>query len=150
MGSRMGRAIVANASMQFLLKQSPSAVDVLTDVFKLTSEEKKRDKETCRTIQLRRVERQQARQADMSARRHALTIRPGQCQFPVNRADLRKDGTALGALPAHQPRARISGSNRRCHVKDQPKQLTMHHRKQKRQASADVIDMRGAHTRTRT
>lgn len=42
MGSRMGRAIVANASMQLLLKQSPSAVDVLTDVFKLTSEEKKR------------------------------------------------------------------------------------------------------------
>jgi hypothetical protein len=28
--------------MQFLLKQSPSAVDVLADVFKLTSEEKKR------------------------------------------------------------------------------------------------------------
>jgi conjugal transfer ATP-binding protein TraC len=42
MGSRMGRAIVANSSMQFLLKQSPSAVDVLSDVFKLTSEEKKR------------------------------------------------------------------------------------------------------------
>ncbi len=42
MGSRMGRAIVANASMQFLLKQSPSAVDVLTDVFKLTAEERKR------------------------------------------------------------------------------------------------------------
>src|SRR6266566_4399446 len=42
MGSRMGRAIVANASMQLLLKQSPSAVDVLTDVFKLTEEEKKR------------------------------------------------------------------------------------------------------------
>jgi conjugal transfer ATP-binding protein TraC len=42
MGSRMGRAIVANASMQFLLKQSTSAVDVLSDVFKLTSEEKKR------------------------------------------------------------------------------------------------------------
>ena len=42
MGSRMGRAVVANASMQFLLKQSPSAVDVLVDVFKLTSEEKKR------------------------------------------------------------------------------------------------------------
>jgi conjugal transfer ATP-binding protein TraC len=41
-GSRMGRAIVANASMQLLLKQSPSAVDVLSDVFKLTSEEKKR------------------------------------------------------------------------------------------------------------
>ncbi len=42
MGSRMGRAIVANASMQLLLKQSPTAVDVLTDVFKLTSEERKR------------------------------------------------------------------------------------------------------------
>ena len=42
MGSRMGRAIVANASMLFLMKQSPSAVDVLADVFKLTSEEKKR------------------------------------------------------------------------------------------------------------
>jgi conjugal transfer ATP-binding protein TraC len=42
MGSRMGRAIVANASMQFLLKQSPSAVDVLSDVFKLTAEERKR------------------------------------------------------------------------------------------------------------
>ena len=42
MGSRMGRAIVANASMQFLLKQSPTAVDVFTDVFKLTSEEQKR------------------------------------------------------------------------------------------------------------
>jgi hypothetical protein len=28
--------------MQFLLKQSPTAVDVLSDVFKLTSEEKKR------------------------------------------------------------------------------------------------------------
>jgi conjugal transfer ATP-binding protein TraC len=42
MGSRMGRAIVANASMQILLKQSASAVDVLSDTFKLTSEEKKR------------------------------------------------------------------------------------------------------------
>lgn len=42
MGSRMGRAVVANASMQFLLKQSPSAVDILSDVFKLTAEEKKR------------------------------------------------------------------------------------------------------------
>jgi len=42
MASRMGRAIVANASMQILLKQSPSAVDVLADVFKLTSEETKR------------------------------------------------------------------------------------------------------------
>jgi type IV secretory pathway VirB4 component len=42
MSSRMGRAIVANASMQMLLKQSPTAVDVLSDVFRLTSEEKKR------------------------------------------------------------------------------------------------------------
>jgi type IV secretory pathway VirB4 component len=42
MASRMGRAIVANASMQILLKQSPTAVDVLADVFKLTTEEKKR------------------------------------------------------------------------------------------------------------
>jgi type IV secretory pathway VirB4 component len=42
MASRMGRAIVANASMQFLMKQSPTAVDVLADVFKLTSEEKNR------------------------------------------------------------------------------------------------------------
>jgi type IV secretory pathway VirB4 component len=42
MGSRMGRAIVANASMQILLKQSPSAVDVLSNIFKLTSEEQKR------------------------------------------------------------------------------------------------------------
>lgn len=41
-GSRMGRAIVANASMQILLKQSPSAVDVLASVFRLTSEERKR------------------------------------------------------------------------------------------------------------
>lgn len=40
--SRMGRAIVANASMQLLLKQSPTAVDMLADVFRLTSEEKKR------------------------------------------------------------------------------------------------------------
>lgn len=42
MGSRRGRAIVANSSMQLLLKQSTSAVDVLADVFKLTEEEKKR------------------------------------------------------------------------------------------------------------
>lgn len=42
MGSRMGRAIVANSSMQILLKQSTSAVDVLANVFKLTSEERKR------------------------------------------------------------------------------------------------------------
>jgi type IV secretory pathway VirB4 component len=42
MGSRMGRAVVANSSLQILLKQSSSAVDVLADVFKLTSEERKR------------------------------------------------------------------------------------------------------------
>ena len=42
MGTKMGRAIVANSSMQLLLKQSASAVDVLSDVFKLTEEEKRR------------------------------------------------------------------------------------------------------------
>lgn len=42
MSSQMGRAIVSNSSMQLLLKQSTSAVDVLAAVFKLTSEEKKR------------------------------------------------------------------------------------------------------------
>lgn len=42
MSSKMGRAIVANASMQILLKQAPSAVDVLAATFKLTSEEQKR------------------------------------------------------------------------------------------------------------
>ena len=42
MSSKMGRAIVNNSSMQLLLKQSSSAVDVLADVFKLTEEEKKR------------------------------------------------------------------------------------------------------------
>ena len=41
-GSKMGRAIVANSSMQLLLKQSSSAVDVLSSVFKLTEEEQKR------------------------------------------------------------------------------------------------------------
>ena len=33
---------MANSSMQLLLKQSPTAIDVLADVFKLTAEEKKR------------------------------------------------------------------------------------------------------------
>lgn len=42
MSSKMGRAIVANSSMQLLLKQSATAVDVLSDTFKLTEEEKKR------------------------------------------------------------------------------------------------------------
>ena len=42
MGLKMGRAIVANSSMQLLLKQSTSAIDVLSNVFKLTEEEKRR------------------------------------------------------------------------------------------------------------
>ncbi len=42
MSSQTGRAIVSNSSMQLLLKQSTSAVDVLSAVFKLTGEEKKR------------------------------------------------------------------------------------------------------------
>ncbi len=42
MSSRLGRAIVANSSLQILLKQSATAVDVLADVFKLTTEEKHR------------------------------------------------------------------------------------------------------------
>ncbi len=41
-GSKMGRAIVSNSSMQLLLKQSASAVDVLAQVFKLTDEEQNR------------------------------------------------------------------------------------------------------------
>lgn len=41
MGDKMGRAVVANSSLQLLLKQSSSAVDVLSNVFKLTEEEKK-------------------------------------------------------------------------------------------------------------
>ena len=40
--SRLGRAIVANSSLQILLKQSASAVNLLADIFKLTAEEKKR------------------------------------------------------------------------------------------------------------
>ena len=39
--SRFGRAIIANSSMQILLKQHASAVDLLADIFKLTSTEKK-------------------------------------------------------------------------------------------------------------
>ena len=38
----MGRAIVSNSSLQILLKQSPSAADVVAGVFKLTSEERNR------------------------------------------------------------------------------------------------------------
>ena len=42
MSSKIGRAVVQNSSMQLLLKQSAAAVDVISDVFKLTDEEKKR------------------------------------------------------------------------------------------------------------
>jgi type IV secretory pathway VirB4 component len=40
-GSQMGRAIVTNSSMQILLKQSPSAVNVLSNTFMLTDQERK-------------------------------------------------------------------------------------------------------------
>ena len=40
MSNNMGRAIVMNSSMQLLLKQSSAAVDVLSDVFKLTNAER--------------------------------------------------------------------------------------------------------------
>lgn len=39
LNSRMGRAIVANSSLQLLLKQAPSAVDMIGQVFKLTQSE---------------------------------------------------------------------------------------------------------------
>jgi type IV secretory pathway VirB4 component len=42
LSNKMGRAVVANSSLQLLLKQAPSAVDVLADTFKLTNEEKNR------------------------------------------------------------------------------------------------------------
>jgi type IV secretory pathway VirB4 component len=42
LSTRLGRAIVNNSSLQLLLKQSPAAVDIVADTFKLTSEEKKR------------------------------------------------------------------------------------------------------------
>lgn len=42
LGTRLGRAIVNNSSLQLLLKQNPAAVDVVADTFKLTSEERKR------------------------------------------------------------------------------------------------------------
>jgi hypothetical protein len=40
LGSEQGRAILNNSSMQILLKQSPSAVEKLTEVFHLTEGEK--------------------------------------------------------------------------------------------------------------
>jgi type IV secretory pathway VirB4 component len=42
LSSKMGRAVVANSSMQLLLKQAPSAVDIVGDTFRLTSEERSR------------------------------------------------------------------------------------------------------------
>lgn len=42
LSTRLGRAIVNNSSLQLLLKQSPAAVDIVAETFKLTSEEKKR------------------------------------------------------------------------------------------------------------
>src|SRR6202008_2590807 len=42
LSSRLGRAVVNNSSLQLLLKQAPSAVDIVADTFKLTSEEKNR------------------------------------------------------------------------------------------------------------
>jgi conjugal transfer ATP-binding protein TraC len=42
LSSRLGRAVVSNSSLQLLLKQAPSAVDLVADTFKLTEEEKKR------------------------------------------------------------------------------------------------------------
>ncbi|MCL1929991.1 DUF87 domain-containing protein [Candidatus Saccharibacteria bacterium] len=41
MSSKMGRAIISNASMQILLKQAPSAVEVISKVFMLTDQEAK-------------------------------------------------------------------------------------------------------------
>jgi conjugal transfer ATP-binding protein TraC len=42
LSSRMGRAVVSNSSLQLLLKQAPSAVDIVAQTFKLTDEEAKR------------------------------------------------------------------------------------------------------------
>lgn len=41
MSSRMGRAIVANASMHLFMKQDTSAIDTLSNLFKLTDNERK-------------------------------------------------------------------------------------------------------------
>lgn len=40
MASRYGKPIVSNSSLQLLLKQSPSSIDVITDTFYLTDQEK--------------------------------------------------------------------------------------------------------------
>ncbi len=42
LSSKMGRAVVANSSLQLLLKQAPSAVDAVAETFRLTQEEKNR------------------------------------------------------------------------------------------------------------
>jgi type IV secretory pathway VirB4 component len=42
LGTRLGRAIVNNSSLQLLLKQNPAAVEVVAGTFKLTQEETKR------------------------------------------------------------------------------------------------------------
>jgi conjugal transfer ATP-binding protein TraC len=42
LSSRMGRAVVSNSSLQLLLKQAPSSVDLVGETFKLTSEERGR------------------------------------------------------------------------------------------------------------
>jgi conjugal transfer ATP-binding protein TraC len=42
LSSRMGRAVVSNSSLQLLLKQAPSSVDLVGETFKLTSEERAR------------------------------------------------------------------------------------------------------------
>jgi type IV secretory pathway VirB4 component len=42
LNDRLGRAVVNNSSLQVLLKQAPSAADIVADTFKLTSEEKNR------------------------------------------------------------------------------------------------------------
>jgi conjugal transfer ATP-binding protein TraC len=42
LSNKMGRAVVANSSLQLLLKQAPSAVDIVAETFKLTSEERNR------------------------------------------------------------------------------------------------------------
>ncbi|MCC7543587.1 ATP-binding protein [bacterium] len=40
--NRLGRAVVNNSSLQLLLKQNPAAVDIISQTFKLTSEESAR------------------------------------------------------------------------------------------------------------
>jgi conjugal transfer ATP-binding protein TraC len=42
LSNKMGRAVVSNSSLQLLLKQAPSAVDIVAETFKLTDEERNR------------------------------------------------------------------------------------------------------------